>query len=102
MDHWPFADPPDLTVITLTRILEGRSPVRLVTHDDDDDSWQFLDGDHAFERDAVVVGLGEMVGLDPSLEALSDLPLGWYAWRSGQGEPWSRAEGEPPTDLISS
>ena len=101
MQDWPFASPPDETVITLTRILTGPSTVLLVTHDDDDDSWQFLDGGHAFERDAVVVELGEMIALDPSLSQLADLPIGWYAWRSEESHDWKRAEGEPPADLIS-
>src|SRR5262245_5966479 len=42
---WPFADPEDTAVITLDRILRGESTLRLVTHDEDDGSWQFLDGE---------------------------------------------------------
>lgn len=101
MQDWPFASPPDEAVITLTRIITGPSAVLLVTHDDDDDSWQFLDGEHAFESDAAVIGLGEMIALDPSLSQLADLPPGWYAWRFEEGHDWKRAEGEPPADLIS-
>lgn len=102
MHEWPFADPPDLAVITLTRILTGESSICLVTHDDDDESWQFLDGEHAFEHAAAVVGLGEMLEFDPTLAVLADLPLGWYAWRASTDADWQRAEGEPPADLISS
>lgn len=95
---WPFRDPENTAVITLARILQGETPLRLVSHDDDDGCWQFLDGEHVFEADAVVVGLGEMVQFDPSLLALADLPEGAYAWRSAPDQPWQRALGEPPVN----
>lgn len=96
-DSWPFADPPETEVITLERILDGRSPILLVTHDEDDDesSWQFLDGEQVFEDDGVTVLLGEMVQFDPSLIELANLPRGWHARRSAPGRPWVRALENP-------
>ncbi|MEW4568617.1 hypothetical protein AB1L88_12200 [Tautonia sp. JC769] len=99
--QWPFADPPETAVFTIDRILDGEAPVLLVTHDDDDGAWQFLDGEHVFEEDARVVSLGEMAQFDPSLIELADLPLGGFAWRSGPAKPWTRGEGEPPAVLDS-
>jgi hypothetical protein len=96
MADWPFDEPEETEVIALRRVLRGDCPLLLVTHDEDDGSWQFLDGEHVFEEDAAVVCLGEMVQLDPSVGALADLPAGWYAWRSDPDQPWQRAEGEPP------
>ncbi len=93
---WSFADPETTEVITLERILRGESLLALVTHDLDDGSWQFLDGEHVFEEDAVVVLLAEMVQFDPSLVELADLPPGSYALRADAAGPWSRASGEPP------
>jgi len=93
---WPFSDPPGAEAITLERILRGEAKLLLVTHDEDDGAWQFLDGDHVCEDDAVVVGLGEMIQFDPSVIALADLPRGWFAWRIAADEPWQRAAGEPP------
>ena len=98
-DAWPFADPENTAVITLARILRGESPLLLVTHDEDDGCWQFLDGEHVFEEDAAVVSLADMARLDPGILALTDLPPGWYAWRTHSAEPWRRAEGEPPPIL---
>src|SRR4051794_10486975 len=92
---WSFLDPPGTAVITLHRILRGESPLRLVTHDEDDNGWQFLDGEHLFEEDAAVVSLGDMTQLDESILELADLPLGAYAWRAGPEQPWSRGVGEP-------
>lgn len=99
---WPFADPPETEVITLDRLLKGDAPLRLVTHDEDDGSWQFLDGEHLFEEDAALVSLGFMTALEPSIVALADLPVGWYAWREATNDPWRRAAGEPPADLLPS
>jgi predicted adenylyl cyclase CyaB len=91
---WPFEEPEGTEVITLERILRGASSVLLVTHDEDDGAWQFLDGEHVFEDDGAVVCLGEMVQFDPSLGELGDLAVGWYAWREEPGRPWRRAAGE--------
>jgi adenylate cyclase class IV len=92
---WRFADPEDTTVITLERILQGESALLLVTHDLEDGAWQFLDGGHVFDDDGTVVCLGEMVQFDPSLEALADLPAGWFAWRSAPDQAWQRGQGDP-------
>ena len=95
VDPWPFADPPETEVIVLARILSGESPLRLVTHDADDGGWQFLDGDHVFVADAVVVALGEMLQLDPSLAALAGMPPGHRATRVDGSTPWRIAPEEP-------
>jgi hypothetical protein len=42
--------------------------------------------------------LGEIAQLDPTVLDLADLPTGWHAWREGPGQPWRKAEGEPPAD----
>jgi hypothetical protein len=39
---WPFDDPSNVAVITTKSIAFGRKPVLLVTHDEEDDAWQFL------------------------------------------------------------
>jgi hypothetical protein len=99
-DGWPFAEPETTEVITLERIVRGASPVLLVTHDEDDGGWQFLDGGQVFEDEAVVVLLGEIVQLDPALLELADLPRGHYAWRPGGGRGWTRGQGEPPSTVV--
>ncbi|AGA30619.1 hypothetical protein [Singulisphaera acidiphila] len=96
---WIFTDDESTEVITLDRILRGESELLLVTHDEDDGSWQFLDGEHVLEENALVVDLGEMTQFDPSLLELADLPRGSYAWRTSRDQPWSRAVGEPPHTL---
>jgi adenylate cyclase class IV len=92
---WRFAEPEETTVLTLERILRGESALVLVSHDLEDGTWQFLDGEHVFEADGTVAYLGEMVQFDPSLEELADLPRGWFAWRTAPDQPWQRTQGEP-------
>ena len=96
---WPFPDAQDAEVIVLDRILQGDSVLKLVTHDEDDGGWQFLDGEHVLEDDGVTVFLAEMAQFDPTILELADLPLGWHARRAAPGEPWKRVSGEPSITL---
>jgi hypothetical protein len=88
---WPFDDPEDVAVFTIKRITDGQSSVLLVTHDEEDSGWQFLDGADVDREDATLVSLGEITGLDPSLLQLADLPVGWIAWRESPETPWKRS-----------
>ena len=90
MTDWPFEDAPNTATITTVRVLDGSTPVCLVTHDADDGGWQFLCGTTDDPDDARIVALRSVVGLDPSLSQLADLPLGWRAWRRGANDPWHR------------
>jgi hypothetical protein len=93
--RWPFADPKSVVAFTLRDVVEGKRPILLVTHDEEDGCWQFLDGrDSPDPADALVVGLEEVYKLDRSIGELADLPLGWQAWRDAPGEPWQWEEME--------
>ncbi len=87
---WNFAQPRNLAVITVARVVAGDSPVLHVSHDQDDGGWQFLDGSAFAEIDARVVGLGRMVDNDPTLAELADLPEGFVATRDCAGGKWLR------------
>ena len=87
--EWPFADPPNVATVSLRDIMEGRRPILYVKHDATDGGWQFLDGrDNPDTDDAVVLGLGTVLDLDPSIAMLADLPPGWRAWRVSVDQPW--------------
>jgi hypothetical protein len=92
MSTWLFRDPQNVAVITLRQIIFGGKPILYVSHDADDGGWQFLDGGDAREEDAAVVLLAEIVRLDPTVQQLADLPLGWCAWRTDAGKAWERAK----------
>jgi hypothetical protein len=89
-EPWPFADPPNLGVITTVKVLDENKPILLVAHDQDDGGWQFLCGTSNDPGDGRVVGLDCIVAKDASLRELADLPLGWCAWRSSSSDPWQR------------
>lgn len=95
---WPFADPENLAVFTLKRIIRGETPILRVTHDEDDGGWQFLDGGEIAVEEGSLVSLRQMTRLDASILKLADLPLGWVAERTGPGEPWQRSPTVPEED----
>jgi hypothetical protein len=86
---WPFKDAENLSVITLTRIVDGSRRILYVVHDGDGD-WQFLDGGEISESDAAIVSLKHVTELDPTVRSLADLPLGWAAERDSVEAPWDQ------------
>jgi hypothetical protein len=87
---WPFAESVETAAFTTTPVLEGREPVRLVSHDNDGD-WQFLCDTTVDAADCRMVCLGCALEHDDTLRTIADLPKGWYAVRAGVGQPWTRA-----------
>ena len=86
---WPFDQPKNVAVITLKQIVVDKAPILQVTHDVEDHGWQFLNP--SFEASAsnvYVVGLGQIVKLDPSVLEVADLPPGWVASRESVGGKW--------------
>jgi hypothetical protein len=88
---WPFADPPNVACFTTWRVLDGIEPIVYVSHDAEDGAWQFLPESGAIEELAAVVSLKNICSRDPSVRLLADLPLGWYASRSGVRDEWIRS-----------
>jgi len=89
MEPWPFADEPNVAVVSTRQIMSGQDWIESVSH--------FEDGDWAFSalrdfsvEDGVLVGLDEVVAVDPSICELADLPTGWSAARAAKGAPWIR------------
>ncbi len=87
---WTFADPPNVAVITTKSIVSREDWIANVFHDEDDGGWQFLGTAELSTDDAAVVSLENIVDLDPSVEKLTDLPLGWQAWRDTSDGIWHR------------
>ena len=87
-NDWPFKDPINLAVISIRQIVFAKQPILHVTHDADDGGWQFLGAETPSEKDATVVCLKEIVEIDPSVLKLSDMPVGWEAWRRDKNDEW--------------
>jgi hypothetical protein len=81
-------------------VLHEGWPILLVSHDEDDEGWQFIngEGDTHDVSDLMYVHAKHMVALDPGLVALTDLPLGWQAVRDTRDDTWSREPTPPDED----
>ena len=91
-DNWPFDDPRNVAVFTTRRIMSGEHAIDYVTHEEDDGAWQFLNWQAGFDmKEAMLVGLAEVIAIDKSLLEISDLPVGWIARRDRKSGPWHRA-----------
>ena len=86
--EWPFSDPPNVAVFTSRAIAGGIEWIAYVFHDADEGAWEFHGLTATRPGDAIVVGLGEIVELDPTVLALAELPLGWSARRRTQHAAW--------------
>jgi hypothetical protein len=87
---WPFADPKNVAVYTVKSIWKLGKPILYVYHDEDDGAWQFHTDRVPNEEDSSVISLKRIVELDESIKELSDLPIGWCAWRASKKHPWQR------------
>ena len=88
--EYKFLDDKNTMAITTKKILSGQSDILLVSHDEDDGMWEFLDGEDVCEENALVVSMFEMVQIDESINKLYDLPLGWIAYRESKTTEWIR------------
>ena len=91
-NNWTFEEPRNVAAITTTQVIRDGYPILLVAHAADDGSWQFLTGGPYSTNDAMIVALHEIVGRDPSVSELADLPLGWSAQRDAVGSPLKRVK----------
>ena len=92
MSDWPFDQAENVAALTTQNILGGGLPVLSVVHYSDDHSWAFTCGTTDNADDGRIVGMGCIVGLDPTLKEIADLPPGWGARRERIGGIWLRYE----------
>ena len=90
-EDWPFEDGPNVAVIVTRDVMHGGAWIAFVSHDEEDGGWQFHGEEESDVDAAMVVALGRIVELDPGIAQLSDLPVGWQAWRTGPKAKWQRA-----------
>ncbi|SHH71937.1 hypothetical protein [Massilia sp. CF038] len=91
---WPFSSPKNEATFTVRQIVNGEKPILLVEHDEDEGGWQFLTGEPLDMSDAMIVGLGEIAEMDPSVLELADLPIGWRATREALTGSWLREKAD--------
>ena len=100
----PHVPPPDLesiskwdsdldTVVVVTELVgAAREPVLRVRHTDGYGGWQLYDDSEAPLGKAMVITKAEILERDPSLDGITDLPVGWEARRPYASRPWLRFE----------
>lgn len=96
-----FQEADNTAVFTTKYIISDKKPITYVTHEEEDCAWQFFSTDEFenFEEVAMIVGLGEIIALDPSLLELADMPVGHYAIRETVNDNWSIRQQVNPPDI---
>jgi len=89
MSDYQFDQSRDTACITCSHVMSDGAPVLFVTHDADDGGWQFLCGAEHDIEDAIVIGMGSVIDLDPTLNSLHDMPEGYGATRDALGAQWA-------------
>lgn len=88
MGYFPFSERPGMLCFTCCHVLEDNKPITFVTHHFDDNNWQFVCGSEHSDADAVIISIGELCEIDPSIESLCDLPVGSFASRKNINAKW--------------
>lgn len=88
-EAFAFSEEPNTAVFTCAHVLTDGHPVLHVSHDADGD-WQFLcrEEEPHETADARIVGLCEIVKLDPTLNQLAEMCTAHEATRDSVTSPW--------------
>jgi len=84
-----FIDNPNTAVFTTRFILDRTEIIKYVFHYEDDGAWEFVGGKESDESDYRVISLEEIIMVDNSILDISDLPLGYSAYRDTQKDKWT-------------
>lgn len=87
--EFPFYDAPNTAAIICCHIIESKSPILYVSHDEDDGMWQFLCGQVHTIDEAKLVSLRWVFDFDHSVGVLADMPCGYYAQRKNRDDSWT-------------
>jgi hypothetical protein len=90
--QWQFDVQPETTIVTSTYVTIDRMPVLYVTHEHDPEEgpiWQFHCGNNDYDPAVLqLVSLKELLALDPSIEQVAQLPVGFCARRPSAQQQW--------------
>lgn len=84
------SEPQDIAVFTTTFVLDDKKRITYVSRELEDGAWLFFSDDEFDDFEAVVkiMGLNEIMELDPTLKGLKDLEPGYFATRKGKSGAW--------------
>jgi hypothetical protein len=88
--NWPFDQERNAAAVTTRQVLREGYPILDVVHYSKSHTWSFSCGTTSDVKDGLVVGMGCIVDMDPTLLSIADLPPAWRAWRQAVGAEWER------------
>lgn len=85
-----FKESEKTAVFTTKFVVLENKEITTVYHFKNDRTWQFSSSDEFenFEKVAMIVGLGQIIKKDKTVMEISDLPLGYFAFRKSKGDKW--------------
>ncbi len=85
-----FEDPLSTAVFTTTFVVKENKEITYVCHDEDDGAWQFHSDDkwEDYGKVAMVLGLGEIIEIDPTVLEVAGLEYGYVATRQSKQDKW--------------
>ena len=92
--EWPFDEPPNVAVILDATVMNGLDWIAMAARDEEDGGWQFVgsrarrDGGLLSDDLAKVVSLANVRALEPTITAMSKLPMGHMAVRDTPTSEW--------------
>ena len=90
LDQNSWGNTLDPIVITTEEIASGKLPVLIVYHEEGHGGWQLYDGSNVLDKKPFVLPKDEALILDPTLQEIIDLPVGWKAVRENIDSKWVR------------
>jgi hypothetical protein len=97
-DKWIAKNPSalDIAAFTTKFVLEDNKVITYVTHDMEDGAWQFFSEDKFdnFESVAKIIGLKEIMDMDPTLTELINMGPGHVATRKNKEDKWTIRKAE--------
>jgi hypothetical protein len=94
---WNFDQPPNCATVMSNSIVQDGQAILLVSHDEDDQGWQCLEGSSP-PSEPLMVCLNHAVNLASSVHQLANLAAGWIAWRETVDSPWVRQQHDPANE----
>lgn len=88
----PFADARNTAVFTAVDVTIYHKDILYVYYDSDDGAWQFHSEKEPEESKASIVSLETIYKSDNSIGELSDLLLGYCAYRKTKNDTWIKEE----------
>ena len=77
----------DPAVITTTAVAAGRQPVLRVVHEEGHGGWQVYDDVEPLTAPVIMLK-EEILKIDPTIAQVTDLPVGYEAYRSDPSFEW--------------